>query len=351
MTRDQYEIIFHGYFSRLPDYLREVYRGRLKMSDFEIQELADAFESIRQEINSRWESHAHRIVAPSGQVKLHLDYIDSRDLNAITFNDEGISFVGITGRMLVHIARTSEAMWRLNPLAELLGIELSKEVRDFLFQAVLLMQLQFLSSHELGHLFHGHIDPKAFREEFGADATGALPGDRLKDQAGEVDADGYGVHSLLDNLVTTENGKFIHTRLESKLSQEDCILTLFLLSVGILFFFLRPRAFRASNVRESEHPFALARMNVVLYDLIGWCELNRPGLEEWASLERFQRIMACVNAAANNPEKLQAWQQQGEFLRSADGKKYLEDLYAYREKLRGEMTRLQWTLLEPSAVA
>jgi hypothetical protein len=292
-----------------------------------------------------------RITAPTGEVKLHLDYIDSGDLNAITFGDEGISFVGITSRMLVHIARTSEAMWRLNPLAELLGIELSREVRDFLFQALLLMQLQFLSNHELGHLFHGHIDPKAFREEFAADATGPLPGGRLKDQAGEVDADGYAVHSLLDNFIAKENGTFIHTRLNSKLSQEDCILTLFLLSVAILFFFLRPRAFRTSEVRESDHPFVLARMNVVLYDLIGWCELNRHGLEEWASLERFQRIMECVNAAANNPEQLQAWQQQGEFLRSAEGKKYLEELYAERVKLRGEMTGLQWTLVEPSAPA
>jgi len=90
-------------------------------------------------------------------------------------------------------------------------------------------------------------------------------------------------------------------------------------------------------------------MNVVLYDLIGWCRLNRPGLEKWASLETFQRLMACVQAAAENPERQQAWVLQGEFLRSAEGKQYLDDLYAERGKLRAEMSSRQWKLIAPVA--
>lgn len=352
MNRRPYEVIFHRYFSRLPQYQRDLYRGRLNMGQFEIQELAAAFEGIRDEINSRWGIHARRIEDPSGEVKLHLDYIESKDLNAITFSDEGISFVGITGQMLVHIARTSEAMWRSGALGELLKIELSPEVRDFLFQAVLLIQLQFLSSHELGHLFHGHVEQNAFREEFASNPNGASPlRGHLREQAREVEADGYAVHLLLDNLVATESGHSIHGRLGSKLSREDCMLTLFLLSVGIMFFFLHPRDFQTSEVRMSEHPFALARMNVILYDLIGWCTLKRPGLERWASIEKFQRTMACAQAASGNPEQQQAWQRQGEFLMSTEGKKYLDDLYAEREQLRAEMSGLRWTLIEPSAPA
>jgi hypothetical protein len=126
------------------------------------------------------------------------------------------------------------------------------------------------------------------------------------------------------NLMPPESGSFLHNGLGSKHSAEDCILTLVVLSVGALFFFLRPREFLISEVRSSEHPFALARMNVVLYDLTGWCTLKRPGLEEWAPLEKFQRIMACVQAAAASPEQQRAWALQGEFLRSPEGKEYLK---------------------------
>jgi hypothetical protein len=58
MTNAPYEVIFHRYFSKLTPHLRELYRGRLNMSEFEIQELVLAFEGIRDEINSRWENHA-----------------------------------------------------------------------------------------------------------------------------------------------------------------------------------------------------------------------------------------------------------------------------------------------------
>lgn len=349
MTNVPYEVIFHRYFSRLPKHLRDVYRGRLNLDKFEIPELANAFGGIQKEINSRWTHHAPRILAPSGEVKLHFDYIDGDDVNAITFGDDGISFVGITGKMLVHIARTSEAMWRLNLLSELLGVELSRDVRDFLFQAVLLFQLQFLSSHELGHLFHGHADHNAFREEFSsAIKIPSQNGGNLRAQAREVEADGYAVHSILDNFVATENGRIIHGRVRSTLLQEECVMSLFLVSIGFLFFFLHPRAFEVSQVRASDHPSGLARMNIVLHDLIAWCQLNRPGLEAWASFEKFQEIMWAVAAASGNPEQLREWLKQGEFLRSDEGRKYLDDLYAERERLRGDMTGLQWKLRQPS---
>jgi len=350
MTNVPHEVIFHRYFSQLPKYLRDVYRGRLDLDRFEIPELANAFSGIQDEINSRWTQHAPRILAPSGEVKLHFDYIEAPDLNAITFGHEGISFVGVTSGMLAHIARTSEAMWRLNLLSELLGVELSGEVRDFLFQAVLLFQLQFLSSHELGHLFHGHVDRQAFQEEYlSATSTMNTPSHSggMRDQVREVEADGYAVHSILDNFVATENGRFIHGRIRSTLPQEECILTLLLLSVGFLFFFLRPRPFEVSGVRPSDHPFGLARMNIVLHDVIAWCQLNRPGLEAWASFEKFQEIMWAVSAASGNAEQLEAWLKQGEFLKSAEGKKYLGDLYAERERLRSDMTEFQWKLGRP----
>ena len=348
MAQSDPEISFHRYFSTLPPYQQKRYSGRLEMAGFGVPELAEAFEAIRNEINARWQAYANRIQAPDGAVNLYLDYIDSTEVNAITFGHEEAYFVGITNKMLIHFSTTSEALWRLNPLRELLEIDLTVEVRNFLFRATLMIQLQFISSHELGHLFHGHIERTSLQEEFDEEespAPAASSHNKMTDQAHEVEADGYAVHMLLDNLITTDSGDQIYRRLGSALVKEDCTLTLLLLSVGALFFFLRPRDFDPAKVRTLDHPFALARMNVVLNDFKGWCALNRPGLEEWATVEKFQRVMACVGQAANKAEQLSAWTRQGEFLKSPDGERYMSDLYLEQDKLRQNMSSRSWKLI------
>lgn len=345
------ELTFDAFLKSLPRPLGDIFRGRLEISKFEVQELASAFNGIKQEINARWRTHSTFIKAPHGPVDLHMDYIDSTVLNAITFGANGTHFVGITDKMLVHFSKIAAVMWRLNTLADLLEIEMSQEVRNFLFHAVLLIQLQFISSHELGHLFHGHIDRTALHQEFASGAPHQVPPvEKLRDQAHEVEADGYAVHMLLDNLIVGDSGPRIYERLGSRLSADHCILTLFLLSVGSLFFFLAPQEFDVKNVRRVDHPFPLARMNVVMYDLTGWCELKRSELRNWATLDKFQQIMGSVQQAADSPDQATAWRKQGDFLNSSEGKQYLGDLYAERETLRADMTSRRWELIRASGI-
>jgi hypothetical protein len=342
------EVIFDRYLRRLPMDQRELYRGRMDLSKFVKPEMAPAFEAIMGEINMRWSDHAARIRAPGGEVKLHLDYIDSTGVNAITFYDRGIHFVGITDKMLAHFTGTCELLWQLNPLYGLLRIKAEREVRDFLFQVILLIQLQFIAYHELGHLFHGHVDSSALNEEFKPDSgEDGGESEQLRNQAHEVEADGYAVHLLVDNLLSSASGRPIYERLASELSMEDCILTLFLVAVGSLFFFLKAKPFKREAVRVPDHPFGLVRMNVVMYDLTGWCKTKRPDLVEWATVDRFQRIMTCVAQAAESTDQAQSWSLQGKFLRSDSGKRYIDDLYAERAKLRAEMDPQAWTLLPP----
>ena len=345
MCERNHEQIIDRYFSTLPPELRDVHH-RLDLSKFEIPELAGALKSAKDEINTRWGAQLGRIKTPSGVVVLHFDYIESDDVNAIVFYHEGVYFVCVTSKMLVHLIKISGIAWRLNALNELLGIDSSHEVRDFLFQAVLLIQLQVLSSHELGHLFHGHVDPGTLTEEFAASADPASQiSEHLRDQATEVEADGYAVHMLLDNLLTGDSGISIHSKLRSTLPKEDCILSLYMFSAAALFFFLRPQAFVESSVRMPKHPFALARINLMLQNLIDWCKLNRPGLEKWASLEKFQWIMACVQQAASSPQQQQVWTLQGEFLKSPEGSEYLDDLHAEQVQLRADMAQRSWKLI------
>jgi hypothetical protein len=342
-AKTEQELQFHLYLKSLPIQEREVFDGRLDLANFAIPELAQAFEDARGLINTAWAANAARIVAPDGAIALHLDYINSSVVNAITFGYEGTYFVGLTGAMLEHLAKTSSTLWSSDEVGELLDIEVTDEPEDPLFQALLLTQLQFISSHEVGHLFHGHLPRNAFRAEFrNSITTGSA--DRMKDQTLEVEADAYAVHLLLNNALLSDTGELIRARLKSRLTKEDCILTLIMISIGSLFYFLDPLKFEADTVRYRDHPFALARMNVVMREITNWCKLNLPGYADWASLPRFQRVMALVVSAGGSEERFNMWLRQGDYLRSLSGAEYTSDLYRLQDNLHSERDSLRWCI-------
>jgi len=318
-------------------------RGRLDLVNFAIPELAQVFEGARCLINSAWAANACRIIAPDGSVALHLDYINSSVVTAITFGYEGTYFVGLTGAMLEHLARTSSSLWRLGEVGELLDLEPTNETEEPLFQALLLTQLQFISSHEVGHLFHGHQQRNAFRTEY-RQMMRSCTEDKTKDQAREVEADAYAVHLLLNNSLLSDAGAMIRARLKSRLAKEDCILTLVMLSIGSLFYFLDPLEFESDRVRFEPHPFALARINVVIREITNWCKLNLPEYIGWATLPRFQRVMAPVVDVGGSEERFKMWLRQGDYLRGQSGTDYTSDLYRFQDELRSEMDPIRWRI-------
>jgi hypothetical protein len=340
------EIAFHRYFGRLTGSDRDRYRGRLDLDQFDPRELSTALEQIRDEINSRFDANVKSIRSPDGAATLYMDYVDSEVKNALAFQNEGIYFIGITAAMLKQFVATCSTLWRLNPLADLLGVKFDQADRDFLFQTILLLQIQFIADHELGHMFHGHCEQLAsgnFYEEFASQAQDAVAQpDRLRDQAYEVEADGYAVEMMLNGLFNDNVGQFIIERLKPSIDQREFILLLYILSVGSLLYWLPAATFDPARIRESSHPRGIARMNIVMRDIWRWCGENNPELIQFVSLERFQWVMACVQAAADDAEQQTIWLAQGTFLRSDEGQKYLDALYAERRLLRDEMNSLHW---------
>lgn len=333
---------FQLYLSGLPIQDKATFKSRSTLANFSIPELAGAFKETRLLLNLAWANQAHRIKAPEGDVGVHLDFIESPIVNAITFGSDGAYFVGITEPFLALTAESSGTLWRADFLAELIAIEMTKDARDFLFQVLMLFQFQFIADHELGHLFHGH-QRSAFRAEF---VSGVAPtgNTQMRKQAGELEADGYAVSLLLNGMLRSSSGSQIHARLGSTLEMEDCILTLFLLSVGALFYFMEPAAFNPTEIRRDDHPFALARMNIVMDEITSWCTQHLPTYADWASLNRFQWIMACVGAVKDSPDRTQMWKDQGTFLLQPEGKEYLTDLLTEKLALRSSMDGSRWTL-------
>src|SRR5260370_34410902 len=162
-----------------------------------------------------------------------MDYIASSEVNSFALRFEDWYFIGITEGMLELFAKSCADLWRLNPLGDLLGVELTNDKRDLIFQFVLLLELQYISNHELGHMFHGHcadLSAGRYRAEFSvqsllAESLG------MEGQAMELEADGYAVNLLLKNLLQSPSGPFLPQRIQSTMTVSGFVITWFVLSL------------------------------------------------------------------------------------------------------------------------
>jgi len=348
-SSDVPELLFDRYFTQHPSPVaRKRYPGRATTLGLGDQLFEQSVEAARDEINRIFEINTSKIVTPHGQAKLHVDFLESTEINAFAFSYCGWSFIAITTALLSRFTKISLSLWRLNLLEEVLGLCLDAETRNPLAAAFMIVQLQFLSNHELGHFFHGHCESDSATfvlAEFGAADRLSYRnsgGDPVRLQAMEVEADGYAAHMMAENLFNGGIGAELHRKLRSTLSVDDFTLNFFLCALGAVFYLWGNRTFNVANVRTYDHPPALMRMNVFMADLRGWFSLNRPTLETEASVERFQLIMSSISQAAEGTIDEKPWQQQGDFLLSTQGKEYIDDLYAKRERLRNEMTPHRW---------
>jgi phospholipase C len=82
---------FDRYFGTLPasDPLRGAHILNLQTARTEeVRNLAKAFTDIKAEINQRFVTNALDIVAPTGPVHVHMDYLASSEVNAFAFQFE-----------------------------------------------------------------------------------------------------------------------------------------------------------------------------------------------------------------------------------------------------------------------
>lgn len=339
---------FDRYFDTLEatDPLRSSHILDLKSAETaEVRDLAKALTDIKAEVNARFATNAADIVAPEGSVQIHMDYIGSSTVNALAFYFDGWYFIGITEGMLDLFAKSCVALWRLNPLSDILGVELSNERRNLIFQFTLLLELQYISNHELGHMFHGHCaDLRAghYRAELTVAALVA-ESQGMEGQARELEADGYAINLLLKNLLLTNSGTHMHTRVASTKSVREFILRLFILSLAAVLYHLDTPPFDPGKVRSRTHSEGLVRMNILLGEILGWCTDN-AGWPNAISLGEFQNVMDLVATAASNTSQDQIWQDQGAYLLTEEGKTYLDDIYKRRANLREKMNPHRWRL-------
>ncbi len=314
--------------------------------------LNDAISTFRNAINERHDANWPKIQAADDITGIHLDYIESKESNAFAFYVDDLACIAITEAAVNRVLHITQSMAVTPGIWAQLGIgkpdDLSR-LASALFSTI----MQVLTSHETGHIFHGHCYETARSLPLVEAAENAAPcftynvENSLRLQAMEVEADGYCAHMLIKNLFDGIMGKSLADFLATKLPEEEFIMTFLLLAIGGLFYLWAPGTFDEQRVDHCDHPFALMRMNVFMTDIKGWCEVNHPSLINWGTVKRFQAIMNAVESSDTQQASRDIWDRQGAYLLSTPGEAYKSRLYSKRENLRSEMIPHQWHLVSP----
>lgn len=332
------EELFDRFFKQRPESHQRVESGRLQdLTAFEQEHFKDLYQpnvlsDTRKLLNKRLSALGKRVQPPHGPATLHFDFVESSVSNGMSFSLEGKYFVGITSQMLLDFDRASVALTGRGAVRNLLAMPDEPRAMWALISALLSLQIQFIAFHELGHIVHNHTDARSFRREYKLtpmDELLLLYPDQDAQQAKEWLADRHALRMLLQNLLSTSSGLNFKSQISSELPTDECVLWLLLVAIGSVFFFGPSERFHLPLVRKRDHPFGLARLNIIMRSIFEWAEANnREDTKAWASdTSNFEWATSCIRDAAQDADRVNEWLAQGEFLRSAKGRDYLDVIY------------------------
>lgn len=324
------EVLFHRYFQTLNPTDRETYKGKLDLDRLEQPLVRSLLTDIQNAFNEALHGEKKDVPEHVDHPPFHLDYINSSAPNALAFRYGGYSFVGITLALINMLWDVCFHLSRSEAIAQLLGIKVTPEEYEALHVVLFRTQLSFVVSHEFTHHVHGHVCPRESESIFPSEILDDGRIGSLEQQALEVDADGYAAYHVLANLIdgTGRAHAVSLLNLETQPSsvQDEALFSCFVVAVGAYLFVRPPQALNPANIYEVTHPPQAARMNCLMQQAIKWCRQNRPSLETWMTLDRFQKLMNAVAEATWGMNGGTDWAAQTEFLRSEHGVEYFRRL-------------------------
>jgi hypothetical protein len=338
--------------SMFPEYLRASYTGKLNIDPVRDALLYD----IQERINEMYGEHASRFVADHNRVpQLYFDFISGDAVNALAFSDAEYSFVGLTGALMDELGQLSHALVSSEETRELFGrSELGSDQGEKLWLALIITTVQFVGFHELGHHVYGHCPSGTntsvgLMEEFRtADSRARQAG--LEAQADELDADGYAIRTLADNLLTGSARPEILGMLgrASDEERDDSLLTAITLSVGSFFLYRQHPGKDLKDMYTLDHPPAPARLYMAMNAVHDWMVMYRAKSEEWLVGGEYLRIMEiAARSLKRTVAAAEAWNLETSVLESADGKVYLNSLEEARQERRETLKSRRWRLGAP----
>lgn len=325
------EILFHQFFQseELSRADRQNYKGKQDLDGLQ-PEVRSLLIGIQEAFNESLRNEKQDVPEHVDHPPFHFDYIDSSTPNALAFRYEGYSFIGVTMALIDALWDVCVRLSRSEAIATLLGVQLSVEEFDKLHVVLFRTLLSFVVAHEYTHHVHGHVCPRGPEAMFHNEILVGAETGGLERQTLEADADGYAAYHVLANLIDggarSQAIALLKLEAEPASVQDEVLLSCFVVSVGA-YLFVRPApALDSVSIYELTHPPQAARMNCLIYQAMAWCKQNRPDLQTWMTLDRFQKLMNAAAEAAVGMSGGLVWGAQTAFLRSEDGSEYFRKL-------------------------
>jgi hypothetical protein len=320
------EVLFHLYFqNQLSPVDRENYRGKQDLDRLE-PELRSLLTNVQNTLNEALRRRGH-VFARGCLSNFHFDYVDAEVPNALAFEYEDYAFIAVTMPLITVLARTCNQLSRSAKVTEVLRTAATEQQREAILAELFTTQLTFVVSHEFAHHDRGHFLQRDSATGFWDEILAVVAEGSLEEQAQEVEADRWAVYLVLTNLMTGERREGVRGLLGHRGIPDDSVdeilLSSFIIAVAAFFFVREPDVCDERTIYKLTHPPQAARMHEVMRNVQDWCKQNRPALEAWMTLARFQVLMHAVEEASSGTDN---WSQQTAFFLTNPGAEYIRRL-------------------------
>jgi hypothetical protein len=326
---DPPEVVFDRFLrNNIPAQYRGTFKGKLDLEAVLEPDVRTLLIAIQSALNEALRNEKRDVLEHVPHPPIHFDYVEASVSNAIAFRSEQYSFIGVTMPLVCALWDSCAHLSRSTEVAALLGTALDPESQEKMISLLFATQLTFVVSHEYTHIVHGTL-ATAPDSIFVDDFVGAGEGS-LMVQAHEIDADGYGVYHLLEDLLNgarrSQSVKLLDLEAKPETVQEAILFASFVIAVGAFFYIRPPIAVDSIDVYELDHPPQAARMNFVMHYATTWAKQKRPHLASGMTLDRFQQLLYAVASATWGMNGSSNWQTQTAFLQSEEGSTYINEL-------------------------
>jgi hypothetical protein len=304
------EVLFERFFQehfpytppvRPEDADQRTYKGRHDLGGLR-PSLQAQLRTIQETYNQALRNEKQGVREHVAHPPFHLDYVDSDVQNALAFQHEGYSFIGITIPSIFAISDVCLLLSRSATLATLLGVRPPDEDYNQLHAALFYILTAFIVGHEWTHHVHGHVRESATKPILPNEIPVAGIGGNLEVQVQEIVADGYSVYHVLTNVIDSPNVIDEWTRStllgaggEQTSWRDKVLFSMCIVAIaGYLFIAAVPDVTR-TDLYQLTHPPQAVRMRFIALEASSWCSHFRPELDEWMTT----RYMALMSAVAD----------------------------------------------------
>ncbi len=310
---------------------RATYRGKQDLLSLEpslrslladVQDTLNA--ALRQRTNTFAEGHHHNF---------HFDYVDATSPNALAFEHEGYAFIVVTMPLVKVLWHMCNQLCKSVMVTEILRTVATDQQREAILAVLFTTQLAFVVGHEFAHHDRGHFSQLNFSTDLWKEIPAANAAGSLEEQAREIDADGWAVYLVLTHLMIGQRRHGTQALLALQAAPDDSVdevlLSSFILAVAAVLFVFPPVAFDERTLYGLTHPPQAARMNDIMHRVQTWCQQNRPALEAWMTLNRFQALMRAAREATSELNGAPDWSKQTAFFLTQAGSAYFKQLHEH----------------------